>query len=92
MADQFLALSPDEIFELAERAAREDDGVPGRSSSTLLEEVRDLSSYRVLVERVTEVLADHMELPDYAEWVELYRRSPESVESQLLGFWKEQLE
>lgn len=91
VADQFLALSPDEIFELAERAAREDDGVSGRSSATLLE-VQDLSSYRALVERVTEVLADQMELPEFEEWVELYRSAPESVEAQLLGFWKEQLE
>jgi len=90
VADQFLALSPDEIFELAERAAREDGNVADRSFSASMGEVSDLTSYRALVERVTEVLADQMDLPTFEEWLELYRRSPESVESQLLGFWKEQ--
>ncbi|HSJ09752.1 MAG TPA: hypothetical protein VK928_07545 [Longimicrobiales bacterium] len=92
VADQFLALSPDEIFELAERAAREDEAVPGRSIASVPgDPMEDLSSYRSLVELVTEVLAQQMSLPLYEEWLELYRSSPESVESQLLGFWREHM-
>lgn len=92
MADQFLALSPDEIFELAERASRGEQAAPGRSLSASVEQLQDLSSYRALVEAVTEVLAQQMALPQYEEWLELYRRAPESVESQLLGFWREHVE
>ena len=88
LADQFLALSPDEIFELAQRASREGESSAGRSLSAAVE-VADLSSYRLLVERVTEVLAQQVELPDFDEWREIYRRDPESVDEQLLGFWRE---
>jgi hypothetical protein len=49
----------------------------------------ELSSYRGVVERVTEVLTQQLELPTFAEWLELYRRNPGAVEARLLGFWKE---
>jgi hypothetical protein len=89
VADHFVALSPDEIFELAERAAQENPGVSGRSLST--SEDQDFSSYRLVVEQVTEVLARQLELPDFAAWLELYERDPKAVEARLLGFWKEQV-
>jgi hypothetical protein len=82
VADHFLALSPDEIFELAERSGR--DGTAG----TRLEEA-DLASYRSVVERVTEVLTRQLELPTFESWLELYRTDRESVEAQLLGLWRE---
>lgn len=88
LADHFLALSPDEIFDLAERASREGGSLTGRSLSASPEPT-DLSSYRGLVERVTEVLTRQLDLPDYDEWLDLYRSDPEAVEEQLLGFWRE---
>jgi hypothetical protein len=87
VADHFLALSPDEIFELAERAAETDDGIGGHPLSASWRE--DLSSYRVVVERVTGVLAEQLDLPSYDQWLELYRQDPAGVEAELLGFWKD---
>jgi hypothetical protein len=89
VADHFLALSPDEIFELAERADREDATSSSRSLSAL--EAADLTSYRAMVERVTGVLARQIDLPTFDEWLELYRQNPAAVEARLLGFWKDSL-
>ena len=90
VADHFLALSPAEIFEIAERAARDSD-VSRRPSSWQSEEAaQDLHSYRRLVERVTEVLWQQLELPTFEVWEEQYRRNPEAIEEQLLGFWRDE--
>jgi hypothetical protein len=89
VADHFLALSPDEIFEIAERAGHADEGVGVRSLS--VNTPAELSSYRAVVERVTGVLADQLDLPSFQEWLELYERDPAAVEAELLGFWKEGL-
>ena len=90
VADHFLALSPAEIFEIAERAARDND-VSRRPSSWQSEEAaQDLHSYRKLVERVTEVLWQQLELPTFEVWEEQYRRNPEAIEEQLLGFWRDE--
>ena len=86
VADHFLALSPDEIFELAERTSREDEVDPGRPPSASGEE--DVS-WPSLVERVTEVLTQQLDLPTFEAWLELYRTDPQSVESRLLGLWRE---
>src|SRR5690606_28281033 len=89
VADHFLALSPDEIFELAERASQGDTVTPDRSTAALLEGGVDLSSYRTVVERVTEVLTQQLDLPTFDEWMDLYRNNPEAVEARLLGFWRD---
>ena len=88
LADHFLALSPDEIFELAERAAQV-ERVPARSLSASTEE-DELLSYRAVVERVTEVLARQVELPSLDEFIEMYERDPAPLEARLAGYWKEQ--
>lgn len=72
---------------MAERAARGD--ASGRPSS-LAAEGTSSSSWRDLVERVTEVLWQQLALPTFEEWEELYRNDREGVEAVLLGFWKEQ--
>ena len=104
LADRFLALTPDEIYQLAERAShgREDafvaSGASGLSGPDLSAFIppsavpahwRDPDSFRVLVARVTDVLADTLELPTFEEWTETYRRDPEAIEAELLGFWKD---
>lgn len=90
VADHFLALTPDEIFELAERASRADVAtVPDGSASPLVLDTGDLSSYRAVVERVTEVLTQQLELPTFDEWLELYRKDRAGVEARLLGFWRD---
>jgi hypothetical protein len=88
VADHFVALSPEEIFELAERAAGEGPSVPGRSLSSS-GAAGDLSDLRSLVELLTGVLADQLELPDFEAWLEFYERNPAAVEERLIGFWKE---
>ena len=90
IAERLLELTPDEIYELGQRASREttmdsrgatvvsgDDWVSGHAEA-----------FRTMVERVTEVLADTVALPAYEEWVEAYRRTPERYDEELLGFWK----
>lgn len=91
VADYFLALTPEEIFELGERAARDGQEVPRRPLSSSSAE-SGYSAYREIVERVTGVLAEQVGLPDFAAWLELYRSDPAAVEAQLLGFWKERAE
>jgi hypothetical protein len=86
VADHFLALSPDEIFELAQRASHGEQ-LSGRSLSASEED--ELASYRAVVARVTEVLASEMALPSFSEWLELYRSDPAAVEARLIGFWRE---
>jgi hypothetical protein len=88
VADHFLLLSPDEIFELAERAGQGAEQPLDRSLSASNPD-DSLSAYRSMVERVTEVLADQLELPEYEAWLEMYRKDPAGVEAKLLGFWKD---
>jgi hypothetical protein len=104
LADRFLALTPDEIYELAERSShgREEDalvafrasgsnGRPESSSEILFQAMtwREPENFRVLVARVTEILADTLNLPPYEVWAEAYREAPERFEHELLGFWRE---
>jgi hypothetical protein len=91
VADYFLALTPEEIFEIAERAGREEHDLPVRPLSLSGEGI-DLASYRLVVERVTGVLAEQLNLPDFPAWLELYRRDPAAVEERLLGLWEERAE
>jgi hypothetical protein len=89
VADHFLALSPDEIYELAERAERDEVSDRSLSASALEEERVELASYRAMVERVTLVLARQLNLPNFDEWQEMYRQNPAAIEARLLGFWRE---
>lgn len=91
VADHFLALSPDEIFELAERASQEDVAAPDRVAPAL-PGLDEMSSYRAVVERVTEVLTQQLDLPTFDEWLELYESNREAVEARLLGFWRDSQE
>jgi hypothetical protein len=101
VADHFLALSPDEIFELAERSTPQEgagtradpDSTESGARSVVLPYTSDdgdeMSSYRAVVERVTEVLTQQLDLPAFSQWLELYRSNPGAVEARLLGFWRE---
>jgi hypothetical protein len=104
IADRFLALTPDEIYELAERSShgREADALvafrvsgsesaPESSPDLLLNAMtwREPENFRVLVARVTEILADTLNLPTYEAWAAAYREAPGRFEHELLGFWRE---
>ena len=112
IAERFLALSPDEIYQLAERAtdgqADSVSALPPLSSfnfqtpsqpdwhaaiSQAVTAVADsdsevAASFRTVVAKVTEVLADEMELPTFEEWSAAYSEAPEEFEPDMLGFWK----
>jgi hypothetical protein len=113
IADRFLALSPDEIYQLAERAThgQADQAGPLASLSSFISRSpeapdwhaaidsavsvvaeypsTDSAVFRALVARVTEVLADEMELPTLEEWCAAYSEAPQDFDKDLLGFWKE---
>jgi hypothetical protein len=105
LAERFLALSPDEIYELAERTSHGrteslvafSASVPTSSSAFELNPENansianpyDSDSFRVLVARVTEVLADTLELPDFEAWAALYREAPQRFDEELVGFWRD---
>lgn len=54
-----------------------------------MEQEADASTWRSLVERVTEVLWHQLELPTFEAWLEQYRADPASIEAELLGLWRE---
>ena len=75
LADLLLYLSPDEIFLVAEKAAREQ----GRASA---------GSYMRMVQTATAWLAKRVSLPPFEEWAEAYRADPARFEAQLMGLWE----
>jgi hypothetical protein len=113
IAERFVALSPDEIYQLAERAthgpADTASPLPPLSSFNLqtpaepdwhaaieqrvtavADDSDQTATFRTLVARVTEVLADEMELPTFEEWAAAYSESPGDFDGDMLGFWKEE--
>ncbi len=84
LADRFLRLTPDEIYELAQEA--EPEGAPGADAE---HGVGTEVSYRSVVERVTEALALRIQLPTYEEWSVAYTEAPEGFDEELLGLWRE---
>lgn len=113
IAERFLALSPDEIYQLAERAtdgqAETVSALPplspfnfpnasqldwhaaiGHAVAAVADSVfAEAVSFRTIVARVTEVLADEMELPTFEEWSAAYSEAPQDFEPDMLGFWKD---
>ena len=108
VADSFLALSPDEIYQLAEQASHGPPlADPVASLSSFFSDTehelwrntadagtttRDAEPFRALVAKVTEVLAERIGLPTFEQWSAAYQEAPEEFEADLLGFWKEELE
>jgi len=104
LAERFLELTPDQIYELA-RSAEGESGSAGVSASrdpklvdalaaaagAVLGGERDPLSFRTLVERVTEALRKELDLPGFEAWAALYRASPARYEEELLGLWRERM-
>ena len=78
LADLLLYLSPDEIFLVAEKAARE-RGEAGAGS------------YTEMVQTATEWLTRRVSLPPFEVWVEDYRAHPQQYENYLMGLWESEL-
>ncbi len=79
VADILLLLSPDEIYVLAQDAARE-----ARSPEDL--------SYEEIVRLATRRISSKMVLPPYDVWVEDYRAHPDYYDRYLMGFWESEVE
>ena len=106
VAERFLALTPDEIYELAEAATH---GQPMAEPVAALSAffapehemawkhgldpntaTSDAEPFRALVAKVTEVLAERIALPTFEEWSAAYQESPQDFDNDLLGFWREE--
>jgi hypothetical protein len=79
VADILLLLSPDEMFVLAQDAARE-AGVAGDLS---YEEIVDLATGRV---------SRKLALPSFEDWVQDYMQNPDQYEEQMMGLWESDIE
>lgn len=77
LADLLLYLSPDEIYLLAERTARQTEQVEPSARS-----------YGGMVARATGWLASRVALPPFEVWREDYRRHPDRYEAYLMGLWE----
>ncbi|MGH7475198.1 MAG: hypothetical protein ACRELD_02820 [Longimicrobiales bacterium] len=89
LAERFLALKPEAIYELAFGATDSEALASGAGASGGLSSlVGRRVSYSELVERVTEVLAARTALPSFAEWRQSYQANPALYEAELL-FWRQ---
>ena len=79
LADLLLYLSADEIFVLAQKAAR----ASGETGDV---------SYMKTVEVATNWLAQRVSLPTFEVWVRDYRANPERYDSDLMGLWQAGME
>lgn len=75
VADILLLLSPDEMFVLAQDAARE-AGMTGELG------------YEQIVKLATERVSQKLALPSFDVWARDYEEDPERYEQYLMGFWE----
>lgn len=75
VADALLALSPDEVYTLAQSEARAAGQVPPETFSDG-------------VSLATGRIRERLNLPEFDEWIRLYREDPEAFEPFLMGFWE----
>jgi hypothetical protein len=78
VADILLLLSPDEMFVLAQDAARE-AGVTG-----------DLG-YQEIVDLATGRVSRKLALPPFEVWVRDYQADPDRYEEYLMGLWESEM-
>lgn len=78
VADLLLFLSPDDIFVLAQKAARE-RGHAGELS------------YMQIVQIATDFLSRKMILPPFEIWVRDYLQHPDRYEDYFMGLWESEL-
>lgn len=79
VADVLLLLSPDEMYVLAEDAARE----AGLS---------DELGYDQIVRLATERISQKLALPPFDVWLPDYQASPERYEQYFMGLWESELQ
>ncbi len=79
VADILLLLTADEMFVLAQDAARE-SGFPG-----------DLS-YGDMVRLATERVSVKLGLPPLEQWIAQYQEDPDRFDPDLMGLWRSEVE
>lgn len=79
VADVLLLLSPDEMYVLAEDAARE-AGLP------------DELGYERIVSLATERISSKLALPPFQVWVGDYLSNPDRYEQYFMGLWESELQ
>ncbi len=77
VAEALLSLTPDEMYLLAEEAARE---------ARVPHEVP--LGYDDIVRLATERITRRLDLPTFRAFAEAYRRDPSSFDRELLGLWQ----
>ncbi len=87
LAARFVRLTPDEIYELAQRASAGSGAEAGAREGGA--GVGTELSYRALVELVTEALTAQAGLPTFPEWAAAYAEAPERFEQELLALWRD---
>ena len=75
LAEILLYLSPDEIYTIAQRAARES-------------QVSSAVTYERIVQVATRWLSRKVVLPPFEVWVEDYRAHPDRYEEYFMGLWE----
>jgi hypothetical protein len=80
VAEALLSLSPDEMYLLAEEAAR----------TTVTPPASHLG-YDAMVRLATEHLADRLDLPTFEQFRDAYRKDPAAFDRELLGLWETEL-
>lgn len=79
VADLLLRLTPDEMYLLAQDAARE------------LESDEEPLSYTEIVRLSTDRISRKLAIPDFPAWLQQYRRDPQRFENELLGLWEAEM-
>ena len=85
LAERFLDLTPEEIYELARPEGGPDPEGPPSPALPPPTQPR----YRALVQRVTEALLERTPLPTFEQWSAAYAETPERFDAEMLGFWKD---
>jgi hypothetical protein len=80
VADLLLQLTADEMYLLAQDAARE---IESKTEGTL--------SYTEIVQLATGRISRKLAIPDFDTWLEEYRKDPHRYEKEMLGLWESDL-
>jgi hypothetical protein len=80
VAEVLLHLSADDMYLLAQDAARES----GRSGDESL-------TYEEIVRLATERISRKLSLPPFDAWIEAYRAEPDRYDREMLGLWETEL-
>jgi hypothetical protein len=82
VAEVLLGLTPDEMYVLAQDAARDQQG---RANP-------DELSYDQIVHLATARISRKLNLPPFETWVVAYQEDPARFEQEMLGLWRSEVE